>query len=110
MNRISKRRRGARPDDATRRALLRGAGHALAIGAPAAATLMTGRAWAVSLTCFEKTYTVTGQGPLTVTRRIYDPVSGSIVETGVVIPRSQISMECWSSGNPGFDLNAVEPP
>lgn len=110
MSKLSSRRRGAGPDDAKRRMLLRGAAQALAIGAPAVATLATGRAWAVSLTCFEKTYTVTGQGPLTVTRRIYDPVSGTIVDTGVVVPRPQISMECWNSGNPGFDLGVVEPP
>jgi hypothetical protein len=102
--------RDAGPEDAARRALLRGAAKALAAGIPAAVTLGTGNAWAVSLTCFDKSYSVSGQGPLTVTRRLYDPVSGTIVDTGVVVPRSQISMECWSSGNPGFDIDAVQPP
>jgi hypothetical protein len=102
--------RDAGPDDAARRALLRGAVKALAAGIPAAVTLGTGNAWAVSLTCFDKSYSVTGQGNLTVTRRIYDPVSGTVTDTGVVVPRSQISMECWSSGNPGFNIDAVEPP
>lgn len=100
----SPRRNDAPPDDAARRRLLRGAVKAMAAGLPAAITLRTGQAWAISPNCFElaagrplgsATPGRAGAGPGT------NGTSG-----GVTVQSLAISSECWFSGDPGLGLGA----
>lgn len=106
----SPRRNDAPPDDAARRRLLRGAVKAMAAGLPAAVTLRTGQAWAISPNCFEL---AAGRplGPATPGR----PGAGAGVGAGagandagrgMTAQSLAISSECWVSGNPGLGLGA----
>ena len=90
----SDKRGNTPPNDAARRHLLRGAAKALAVGLPAAATLRTGHAWAISPTCFETP--ALGRTP---NARALGGNGGGITPQSL-----QISSECWLSGNPGLGI------